>query len=235
MPRHVSAITTIRFEGLMKTVAAFLSCALLAAFSSSAAAQSLVGTGSLATESLVRTRRIDAQHAAISEKGDVITVVAQQPAGSKGFTISAHPEYREGDRWQAVPMPKHPLAAWYTSKKYGGLRDYVDVGPSDVDTRRIVSLFVPVDGFANLAGKQCDLRYIVRVWDADDREVSSVTLEPFRVLVGVDNGHIAVSILDHGTRQGAEAHGTSELLLFNTADGKWLAPKSSAPSSSVQR
>jgi hypothetical protein len=209
----------------MRIVVAIFSCAAWVALSSHADAQSLVGTGSLATESLVRTRRIDAQQAAISEKGDVITVLAQQPAGSKGFTISAHPQYREKDDWQPVPMPKHPLAAWYTSKKYGGLRDYVDVGPSTVDTRRIVSLFVPVDGFAQLAGKECDVRYVLRVWDADDREVASLTLEPYRVQVGVDNGHIAMSIIG---KKGAELHGTSELLLFDTTSGKWRLPEPSA-------
>jgi hypothetical protein len=219
----------------MKVTVALLSCACLIALSSSADAQTLVGTGSLATESLVRTRRIDAEKAAISEKGDVITVIAQQPAGNKGFTISAHPQYREKGDWQPVQMPKHPLAAWYTSKKYGGLRDYVDVAGSAVDTRRIVSLFVPVDGFATLAGKECDLRYVVRVWDADDHEIASVTLEPFHVQVGVDNGHIAISILGTGPNRAAEAHGTSELLLFNTANGKWLVPDSSTKGSSVQR
>jgi hypothetical protein len=219
----------------MRVAIAFISCAWMVALSSSANAQTLVGTGSLATESLVRTRRIDAQQSAISEKGDVITVIAQQPAGNKGFTISAHPQFREKGDWQPVQMPKHPLAAWYTSKKYGGLRDYVDVGPSAVDTRRIVSLFVPVDGFATLAGKECELRYIVRVWDADDREVGSVTLEPYHVLVGVDNGHIAVSILDRGAKHGPEAHGTSELLLFDSANGKWLGPNASVPGSSVKR
>jgi hypothetical protein len=219
----------------MKLVVAIFSCACLVAPSSSADAQTLVGTGSLATESLVRTRRIDTQQAAISEKGDVITVIAHQPAGNKGFTISAHPQYREKGDWQPVQMPKHPLAAWYTSKKYGGLRDYVDVGPTSSDTRRIVSLFVPVDGFATLAGKQCDLRYVVRVWDADDRELSSVTLAPYRIQVGVDNGHIAVSILDHAPKHAAEAHGTSELLLFDTANGKWVVPNPSAQGSSVKR
>jgi hypothetical protein len=217
----------------MKGLMAIISCASLVGLCSTADAQTLVGTGSLATESLVRTRRIDAQQAAISEKGDVITVLAQQPAGNKGFTISAHPQFREKGDWQPVPMPKHPLAAWYTSKKYSGLRDYVDVGPTTVDTRRIVSLFVPVDGFAMLAGKECELRYVVRVWDADDRELSSVTLDPFRVQVGVDSGHIAVSILD-GPKP-AETHGTSALLLFDPATGKWLTPKSSAQGSSVKR
>jgi hypothetical protein len=216
----------------MRVAIAFISCAWMVALSSSADAQTLVGTGSLATESLVRTRRIDAQQSAISEKGDVITVIAQQPAGNKGFTISAHPQFREKGDWQPVQMPKHPLAAWYTSKKYGGLRDYVDVAGSTVDTRRIVSLFVPIDGFATLAGKECELRYVVRVWDADDREIASVTLEPYRVQVGVDNGHIAISILDRG---GAQAHGTSDLLLFDTANGKWLGPNGSAKSSSVKR
>ncbi len=218
----------------MKIFPAIISCASLVALAVSANAQTLTGTGSLATESLVRTRRIDAQQAAISEKGDVITVLARQPAGSKGFTISAHPQYREKGDWQPVQMPKHPLAAWYTSKKYGGLRDYVDVGPSSVDTRRIVSLFVPVDGFAALAGKECELRYVIRLWDADDRELSSVTLEPYRVQVGVDNGHIAMSILD-GAKHAAEARGTSELLLFDTASGKWLVPGSSGTGSSVKR
>src|SRR5271154_5576564 len=202
----------------MRVAIAFISCAWLVALSSPADAQTLVGTGSVATESRVRTRRSDPQQSAISEKGDVITVIAQQPAGNKGFTISAHPQFREKGDWQPVQMPKHPLAAWYTSKKYGGLRDYVDVAGTTVDTRRIVSLFVPIDGFATLAGKECDLRYVVRVWDADDREISSVVLDPFRVRVGVDNGHIAISILDRG---GAQAHGTSDLLLFDTANGKW--------------
>jgi hypothetical protein len=219
----------------MKILPAIISCASLVVISSSADAQSLVGTGSLATESLVRTRRIDAQQSAISEKGDVITVIAQQPAGNKGFTISAHPQYREKGDWQPVPMPKHPLAAWYTSKKYGGLRDYVDVGPTTVDTRRIVSLFVPVDGFAMLAGKECDLRYVLHVWDTDDREIAGLTLDPYRVQVGVDNGHIAVSIIDRGAKHAAEAHGTSELLLFDTASGKWRVPNSSAQGSSVKR
>jgi hypothetical protein len=219
----------------MKILPAIISCASLVVLSSAADAQSLVGTGSLATESLVRTRRIDAQQSAISEKGDVITVIAQQPAGNKGFTISAHPQYRAKGDWQPVPMPKHPLAAWYTSKKYGGLRDYVDVGPTTVDTRRIVSLFVPVDAFALLAGKECDLRYVLHVWDADDREIASLTLDPYRVQVGVDNGHIAVSIIDRGAKHAAEAHGTSELLLFDTASGKWRVPNSSAQGSSVKR
>jgi|HubBroStandDraft_6_1064221.scaffolds.fasta_scaffold79840_1 hypothetical protein len=219
----------------MKILPAIISCASLIVLSSSADAQSLVGTGSLATESLVRTRRIDAQQSAISEKGDVITVIAQQPAGNKGFTISAHPQYREKGDWQPVPMPKHPLAAWYTSKKYGGLRDYVDVGPTTVDTRRIVSLFVPVDGFAMLAGKECDLRYVLHVWDADDREIASLMLDPYRIQVGVDNGHIAVSIIDRGAKHAAEAHGTSELLLFDTANGKWRVSNSSAQGSSVKR
>jgi hypothetical protein len=219
----------------MKILPAIISCASLIVLSSSADAQSLVGTGSLATESLVRTRRIDAQQSAISEKGDVITVIAQQPAGNKGFTISAHPQYREKGDWQPVPMPKHPLAAWYTSKKYGGLRDYVDVGPTTVDTRRIVSLFVPVDGFAMLAGKECDLRYVLHVWDADDREIAGLMLDPYRIQVGVDNGHIAVSIIDRGMKHAAEAHGTSELLLFDTANGKWRVPNSSAQGSSVKR
>jgi hypothetical protein len=219
----------------MKTLPAIISCASLVVLSSSADAQSLVGTGSLATESLVRTRRIDAQQSAISEKGDVITVIAQQTAGNKGFTISAHPQFREKGDWQPVPMPKHPLAAWYTSKKYGGLRDYVDVGPTTVETRRIVSLFVPVDGFAMLAGKECDLRYVLHVWDTDDREIASLTLDPYRVQVGVDNGHIAVSIIDRGAKRAAEAHGTSELLLFDTASGKWRVPNSSAQGSSVKR
>jgi hypothetical protein len=219
----------------MKILPAVISCASLVVLSSSADAQSLVGTGSLATESLVRTRRIDAQQSAISEKGDVITVIAQQPAGNKGFTISAHPQYREKGDWQPVPMPKHPLAAWYTSKKYGGLRDYVDVGPTTVDARRIVSLFVPVDGFAMLAGKECDLRYVLHVWDTDDREIASLTLDPYRVQVGVDNGHIAVSIIDRGAKHAAEAHGTSELLLFDTGSGKWRVPNSSAQGSSVKR
>jgi hypothetical protein len=219
----------------MKILPAIISCASLIVLSSSADAQSLVGTGSLATESLVRTRRIDAQQSAISEKGDVITVIAQQPAGNKGFTISAHPQYREKGDWQPVPMPKHPLAAWYTSKKYGGLRDYVDVGPTTVDTRRIVSLFVPVDGFAMLAGKECDLRYVLHVWDADDREIASLMLDPYRIQVGVDNGHIAVSIIDRGMKHAAEAHGTSELLLFDTANGKWRVSNSSAQGSSVKR
>jgi hypothetical protein len=219
----------------MKILPAIISCASLVVISSSADAQSLVGTGSLATESLVRTRRIDAQQSAISEKGDVITVIAQQPAGNKGFTISAHPQYREKGDWQPVPMPKHPLAAWYTSKKYGGLRDYVDVGPTTVDTRRIVSLFVPVDGFAMLAGKECDLRYVLHVWDTDDREIAGLTLDPYRVQVGVDNGHIAVSIIDRGAKHAAEAHGTSELLLFDTASGKWRVPNSSGQGSSVKR
>jgi len=217
----------------MKVVVALVSCALLLACSASADAQVLVGTGSIATESLVRTRRVDVQQSAISEKGDVVTLIAQQPAGNKGFTISAHPQYREKGDWQPVPMPKHPLAAWYTSKKYGGLRDYVDVGPTTVDTRRIVSLFVPVDGFAMLAGKECDLRYVVRLWDADDHELSSVTLEAFHVQVGVDNGHIAVSIIS--PKHAAEAHGTSQLHLFDTASGKWLVPNSSAQGSSVKR
>ena len=219
----------------MKILPAIISCASLIVLSSSADAQSLVGTGSLATESLVRTRRIDAQQSAISEKGDVITVIAEQPAGNKGFTISAHPQYREKGDWQPVPMPKHPLAAWYTSKKYGGLRDYVDVGPTTVDTRRIVSLFVPVDGFAILAGKECDLRYVLHVWDADDREIAGLMLDPYRIQVGVDNGHIAVSIIDRGMKHAAEAHGTSELLLFDTANGKWRVPNSSAQGSSVKR
>jgi hypothetical protein len=220
----------------MKVFGGVVSCACLVALSSAADAQALVGTGSLATESLVRTRRLDEKQAAISEKGDVITVIAQQPAGNKGFTISAHPQYRErGGDWQPVGMPKHPLAAWYTSKKYGGLRDYVDVGPTTVDTPRIVSLFVPVDGFALLAGKECDLRYVVRVWDADDNEMASLTLDPYRIQVGVDSGHIAVSIIDRGGKRAAEAHGTSELLLFDTASGKWLGPQSSAPGSSVKR
>jgi hypothetical protein len=219
----------------MKILPAIISCASLIVLSSSADAQSLVGTGSLATESLVRTRRIDAQQSAISEKGDVITVIAEQPAGNKGFTISAHPQYREKGDWQPVPMPKHPLAAWYTSKKYGGLRDYVDVGPTTVDTRRIVSLFVPVDGFAMLAGKECDLRYVLHVWDADDREIASLMLDPYRIQVGVDNGHIAVSIIDRGAKHAAEAHGTSELLLFDTANGKWRVSNSSAQGSSVKR
>jgi hypothetical protein len=216
----------------MKVTVALISCAYLVALSSSANAQVLVGTGSIATESLVRTRRIDALQSAISEKGDVVTLIAQQPAGNKGFTISAHPQYREKGDWQPVQMPKHPLAAWYTSKKYGGLRDYVDVAGTTVDTRRIVSLFVPIDGFATLAGKDCEFRYVVRVWDADDREIASVTLEAYRIRVGVDNGHIAVSILDRGA---AQAHGTSELLLFNASNGKWLVPDSSAKGSSVQR
>jgi hypothetical protein len=219
----------------MKILPAIISCASLVVVSSSADAQSLVGTGSLATESLVRTRRIDAQQSAISEKGDVITVIAQQPAGNKGFTISAHPQYREKGDWQPVPMPKHPLAAWYTSKKYGGLRDYVDVGPTTAATRRIVSLFVPVDGFAMLAGKECDLRYILHVWDTDDHEIASLTLDPYRVQVGVDNGHIAVSIIDRGAKHAVEAHGTSELLLFDTASGKWRMPNSPAQGSSVKR
>jgi hypothetical protein len=219
----------------MKVAIAFVSCAFLAALSSSADAQVLVGTGTIATESLVRTRRIDAQQSAISEKGDVVTVIAQQPAGNKGFTISAHPEFREHGDWQPVQMPKHPLAAWYTSKKYGGLRDYVDVGGTTADTRRIVSLFVPIDGFATLAGKECDFRYVVRVWDANDREISTLTLEPYRIQVGVDNGHIAVSKVDRGAHRAAEAHGTSELLLFDTANGKWLGPDSSARGSAVQR
>jgi hypothetical protein len=219
----------------MRIVVAIFACAACAALSSPAAAQSLVGTGSLATESLVRTRRVDAQQAAISEKGDVITVMAQQSGGSKGFTISAHPEYREKGDWQPVPMPKHPLAAWYTSKKYGGLRDYVDVGPTTVDTRRIVSIFVPVDGFAMLAGKECELRYVLRVWDADDREVTTLTLEPYRVQVGVDNGHIAMSIIGGQGKGSAEAHGTSELLLFDTTSGKWRLPEPLAQGRSVKR
>jgi hypothetical protein len=219
----------------MKVAAAFVLCAGALACASHADAQSLVGTGSIATESLVRTRRLDGLLAAISEKGDVITVMADQPAGNKGLTISAHPQYREKGDWQAVTMPKHPLAAWYTSKKYGGLRDYVDIAATDAATRRIVSLFVPIDGFATLAGKECDLRYVVRVWDADDREISSVVLEPFRVRVGVDSGHIALSILGTGPHGTAQAHGTSELRLFDTASGKWLGPDSSAKASSVRR
>jgi hypothetical protein len=219
----------------MKIAAAFVLCAGALACASHADAQSLVGTGSIATESLVRTRRLDSQQAAISEKGDVITVTADQPAGSKGFAISAHPQYREQGDWQPVTMPKHPLAAWYTSKKYGGLRDYVDVGATDAATRRIVSLFVPIDGFATLAGKECDLRYVVRVWDVDDREISSLVLAPFRVRVGVDNGHIALSILDRSPQSTAQPHGTSELRLFDTASGKWLGPDSSAKGSSVRR
>jgi hypothetical protein len=53
--------------------------------------------------------------------------------------------------------------------------------------------------------------------------------------VGVDNGHIAVSIIDRGAKHAAEAHGTSELLLFDTASGKWRVPNSSAQGSSVKR
>jgi hypothetical protein len=218
----------------MKFLGAMILCACLAAVASPADAQVLVGTGSLATESLVRTRQLDADKAAISEKGDVITVIANQPAGNKGFTISAHPQYREKGDWQPVPMPKHPLAAWYTSKKYGGLRDYVDVGPTTVETRRIVSLFVPVDGFAMLAGKECDLRYVVRVWDVDDNEITSLTLDPYRIQVGVDSGHIAVSKIDHGGKHAPEAHGTSELLLFDTSNGKWLVANS-AEGTAVKR
>ena len=43
----------------MKGLTAIISCALLIGLCSTADAQALVGTGSLASESLVRTRRID--------------------------------------------------------------------------------------------------------------------------------------------------------------------------------
>ena len=136
-------------------------------------AQQLVNRGVLVTQILARTRM------ETCEKGELVHLTVRQSAGSKGMTVSVHAQYRDSaGKWLPVPPPNSPIGPFYTSKAYGGLRDWVEVNGVAETTDRNVTMFIPYRGFALPPGKDYDFRYVIRLWDAADKETGSVALSP---------------------------------------------------------
>ncbi len=75
---------------MRRATAGFLSVLVVASFASPANGQQLVNKGILVTQILARTRF------GVFERGDLVHVTVDQPAGNKGITLSIHAEYIDG-------------------------------------------------------------------------------------------------------------------------------------------
>jgi hypothetical protein len=217
---------------MRRAIAGFVATLVVATFVSPASGQQLINKGALVTQIMARTRF------GVFERGDLVHVTVYQPAGNKGFTLSVHAEYKDaGGKWQQVPPPKSMLAALYTSAKYNGLRDYVDVNGVTEATERNVTCFMPYNGFALEQGKDCTFRYVIRLWEPGvnaqdaDKETSHLALEPFRIHVGHDAEGILISMVDvkpcsflvNGQHKSV-AQAAGPIRFFDAANGKWECP-----------
>jgi hypothetical protein len=211
-----------------------LATAALLTFPFRTSGQELVHKGMLVSQILARTRM------EVFERGDLMHVTVRQSAQSHGFTVSVHAEYIDASgKWQQVPPPKSMIGVVYTSKTFGGLRDYVDVQPTSETTERNVALFMPFDGFSLPEGKDYTVRYVLRTWTLSDKVLSTLALKPYRVHVGRDSDGILVSILDvkpcsalvgSGSKDAGVARPAGIIRLFDTTRGEWECPTGSGQS-----
>jgi hypothetical protein len=219
--------TAIRKGFMFRKCALVCSVLVIDLCASAVDAQQLVNRGVLVTQILARTRM------ETCEKGELVHLTVQQPAGNKGMTVSVHAQYRDSaGKWQPVPPPNSPIGPFYTSKTYGGLRDWVEVNGVTETTDRNVTMFIPYRGFALPPGKDYDFRYVVRLWDAADKETGSVALEPYRIHVSSDADGPVVAIVDAkpcsflaGSSPAEGPHGAGPIRFFDTATGKWICPE----------
>jgi hypothetical protein len=221
----------------MRATILFLSVWSIVSCTPSADAQVLVNKGILVTRILARTRM------GTCERGDLVHVTVRQPAGNKGFTVSVHAEYAAGPgKWQPVPPPKSPIGPWYTSANYGGLRDFVDANRVTENTDRNIALFMPFNGFTLEQGKDYDFRYVVRLWNASDKEIGHLDLDPYPVHVGRDRDGIIVSIIktdacaflvDPKAQSPSGVHAAGVVRFFNTSTGHWECPEGKHPTNAT--
>src|SRR5579863_2413557 len=218
---------------MLRTTACLLSLSVVLFVAAPAQGQQLINKGILVTQILARTRM------GIFERGDLLHVTVRQPAGNKGFTISVHAEYTDGaGKWQQVPAPKSMLGPVYKSNKYGGLRDYVDFLGTPQTIDRNIAMFMPFDGFALPVGKDYKYRYVIRLWEIrpgreEDKEISSLALEPYRIHVSEDSEGPLVTILDTkpcAFLRGPDQKGDSSrpagiVRFFDATNGKWECPQ----------
>ncbi len=156
-------------------------------------AQQLTGMGMLATGTVSRTRIGGVDF----ELGDMMYVTVLHPAKSGQLYVSSHMEYQDSQQqWIPVPTANSRLGQAYQSGKYPGVRDFVRFSGQDETVTRHVCLFMPYDA-ASLPGNRIyQRRYVIRVWDKDNRDIGQTVLPADQVTTRrEEDGTLVISIV----------------------------------------
>lgn len=195
----------------------------------------LTGRGLLATETMGRC-----PHGGdVCRLGDMIHVTMLQRANHGGAYVSAHMEYRDDKLgWLPVPTAKSPIGAAYTSAKYHGLRDFVWLDRVSMDTPRGICLFIPYDAALLPVQTRFERRYVIRLWDERNHELSNLVLNPQTVVVGKQGNQISLRVATYttvvlspfwGPRAATPLEPKAVLMpafygTFDTDNGNWVQP-----------
>jgi len=205
-------------------------------------AQELLDQGIYANGVLARTRLGGTDF----YLGDLMYVSALQPANTGGMYVSAHMEYLdEQGKWRPVPTSTTELGQQYHSPNYAGLRDFVKFNGTSINTIRHICLFMPFDAAALQVGERYQRRYVIRVWDGNNREISNHPLEAERVQTSRDEeGKLLITTVTVRACGGAqyaedlqpvpETVDTGHLAMFSVKSGRFGCPATSAPAVSAE-
>lgn len=140
-------------------------------------AQQLTDTGMLATGVMSRTRAGGTDF----QLGDMMYITALHPANTGGMYVSAHMEFlSDNNNWQPVPTAATTLGNEYRSGQFPGVRDYVKFNSCEANTTRHVCLFMPYAAASLPVNKFYQRRYVLRLWDRNNRPIlrTALSAEP---------------------------------------------------------
>lgn len=207
----------------------FLAVVLLL-FTTELHAQMLLDRGMLATGTMSRTRL----EINTFQTGDMMYISALQPGNSGGMYVSAHMEYLKNNNWISVPTRDDDLGLAYRSHAYSGMRDYVKFASVSENTERHICLFMPYEA-ANLpVGNRYERRYVLRVWDRNNIEVSNTILPQETVSIEKHAGRTVITVVqaracvavlsDNEIQPVQESRQTGIVRFFNARNGEWVCP-----------
>jgi len=203
---------------------------ILLPFAGELHAQQLLDRGMFATGTMSRTR-LETNN---FQTGDMMYVSVLQPGNSGGMYVSAHMEYLKNDDWISVPTRDDDLGLAYRSRAYNGIRDYVQFANVYENTERHICLFMPYEA-ANLpVGNQYVRRYVLRLWDRNNIEVSNTILPQEVVSINKQAGRTVITVVqaracasflsENGLQPVQESRKTGIVRFFNVRSGEWVCP-----------
>ena len=193
--------------------------------------QQFTGIGMLATGTAARTR-LGGEYFQV---GDMMYVTVLHPANFGKMYVSAHMEYQdEHSNWKPVPTKNTPLGGAYESNRYPGVRDYVALTDVSVNTTRHICLFMPYNATA-LSDGDYKRRYVLRLWNGSNREVTNKALQDEAIKVSTPRGltlFTVVRVRTCATMEGnegelrptPESQDTGSARFFDTSTGAWVCP-----------
>jgi hypothetical protein len=145
-------------------------------------------------------------------------------------------EYQKpsGD-WAPVPTSRDKIGRAYASASYPGLRDYVYLRGVTQRTERNVSLFMPYDAAAIPNGAY-SRRYVIRLWDDNNRDVARTVLPAEKVTVDSKAGRTIIKVVECRACCAATSESKTPLKpkpetvtpgaihFFDASTGKWTCP-----------